>query len=344
MSLFSSLVGTEKDLRRRVTEARTLLGQSGRTATYSGGFTAIHERKGWSWSGGAWLVAKAVSADLDLDAAYDSLDLRLRLVGTRKDDSTTEAEMAAISRLLSDLGFVSGGQIKDLPVPAKVPTRLSFNLELGAKALSEVLAGLDSATRADLNASEEWDLDFLNAASRWFDSRLVDTSLKSNGGVLAGPVLSRVVASPEYRDVWRLGTDFNLSVDGVPIDSGRYPEIKDVGRARGVGVRRLKTAHGVFLEARKSRLPSDLFRLSTRVARAAGAVTPHFWANPTFLTWLVLARLTRRRPQLLSDIQGVATFRWQDAAEEWREPALFKLDLGVPKHSFGGNSIFPVDK
>ena len=76
-------------------------------------------------------------------------------------------------------------------------------------------------------------------------------------------------------------------------------------------------------------------------ASAGRRLSPSGWANPMFVPWLVVARLTRTAPATLAGIRGVANLRWHDG-DAWVGPRTIRLEHGVPVHPLG-RDLFPVE-
>jgi hypothetical protein len=364
-SFFCSLFGTTSNTRQRLTESAIDVRQVGNTitrqASYSGVFTrsttAVIRKSGHAstaqFAAGAGWAASAQGAGVDLAAPYSHLDQRLRLTITRDDDATTVEELAGIGQLLTDLGFDLS--LPPVPQAANHATRLAISLELSGPAVQGFLG--NGTYGAD------WDLDFLNAARRWFDDALCPELDASD--VPRGTVLAWLMREPSFRTGWTMSQpDFERAFtnhefpvhlpDGTtvgvrlvfamapaPASWSPYNMVRDAIVRRGESQPPMRAAAQASSSA-----PTDhpgLSRLAERFARAGDAVSPSFWDSPVFALWLVLARVARTAPESLSTATGFASLRFKDdSAGAWSAPQRWVVDPGRLPRRTPGSGVFPI--
>lgn len=376
-SFFSTLLGGAKNVRQR--RISTALAVDGRTldreATYAGSFLRSAEitleksgRKSTSTfaSSIGWIATvRGRGPRLTDPFEAGSAEHRLRLTISREDDATLPEELAALRRLLDDLGFTGG-------TPAGLAenraTRFALAIELDGAALTGFLG--DGSFGAD------WDLDWRNAARRWYDEALVPDTAREfdlpdlkRGSVLAGLVATedfrgswtRSVAELEGSDGWRRPIAVVLP-EGGPIQVtlvrgtvgpgvtwGNFNTVRDLVVRRKSSQRHFQAAGRALAPLAQTTptaealTPRAFEGFAESFAKAGEALSPGFWKSPAFALWLALSRVARSAPASLATARGIASLRHFDEAErEWSAPQTFTLDPGRLPRRGTGVGVFPL--
>ena len=381
VTLLSSLTGRTTRKSERIQETEVRIDGKKRTARYAAGFVRSLERSAGQTStqAAAWWVASATGRGVNPTKPYDEISDQLQVKLLRVDGKTEPHELRRLDDLLLTFGFGAanrrpietavmerlakeatedGGHLPSgTPLPSQLDARFSVELRLPQDAVDELLIVNDEA---------DWDIDYLNAAHRWYEEPLIERSLSQRPDVRKGDVLAAILRSGPFRKQWTnsllqfsasLGDWSHIQVNlphkhlsvvlaqrvGPRSRWMLKPDFVSLGelvRKRGRGLRRMleaETAHRDAVTQASPALLEVAVRKIARALRASAAVSQ--WPNPAFLPWLALARASDK-PEVLAEAAGVASFRWRfDESEKYRVH-VWSLENGIADLKEGG--VFPI--
>lgn len=339
---FGKLIENQQGINRRIEESWVRITEKGRRVrregTYTGGFSRTDVWNKTTNASAVWLEVWDSGGGLDLEAAYDDAFARsLRITYSREDLETAQQELEVIAARLEDLGF---GDADLGQVPPDAQTRFTLDVRLPEEALVDFCR--------DLKQEALWNRDFLVAAHRWFQEKLVgkraaDSPASAHGH---GEVLDAFITQAAlFRARWTasvqefareargkvftviLPGNRRVSIHPPLVASGPLPSppfrapyspVRELigKRSRGLGAMRKLAAS--LRRARDERTPARYEELTTTFSDAFKAASVHSsqWPTPTFGSWLILTRLSRLSPGVLRLATGLAMLRWKDAASE----------------------------
>jgi hypothetical protein len=331
----AGLSSLQKETSTRFVESVVETTDSGRTASYSGGFTQAVALGTGTSSCSVSAVANASDASRNPDAPYANVARQLNLTFSRNDTATSAATLRALQTLLEDLGFfiTAGQNVSDAPAGAE--TAFTIDIVLDEGAFQQFAAD---------NAAAGWNGDFRNTAYRVFNDALID------GGEYAAILGSDVFASTwtdtsttEFRQDSRAG---DLAYKNRPLkildDNLRFqPEfipIQMVIARRPAGFAELGSLRGAL------GTPNDLGALARAAASFFSKAALPECQNPMFAFWFVVARLCRVSGAAMASAKGLATLRYrQSPTDAFSAPMQWSLTggTGVPAALIKSRRLFP---
>lgn len=335
----------------RFAETSIQIADSGRTVSYSGGFTQSVTSGNTTSQCSVWVAAEASDGSKDPAAPFAGVTREMRLTFSRNDAKTTAEEIDALQNLLVDLGFFATGGQSLTGTPADVDSAFAIDITLDDAALK---------TFAQDDGQANWNNDFRNAGYRLLRDHMVTDQLVAVGAE-TGQVLAEVVKTDLFTDTWTdtSTTKFRqdpraemLSINGKPLkildDNLKFIqpyltiETLITGRHRGFEVLdalRDAVAHtGPWTTA-------DLNTLAGAGENLIGNTQLPEWDNPMFAFWFVVARLCRLGSgNSLATAKGLATFRFrQKSTDTYSDPMQWSLtaNVGVSAAIIQGRKLFP---
>lgn len=333
----------------RFEESTIRVSDSGRTATFSGGFVQAITTNDTSSECGLWVETDAMDVSKDLDLPFATVSRAMRLTFSRTDKNTTAEELGALQTLLVDLGFfVTAGQsLTD--TPAGTQTTFTMDVTLDEPAI---------AAFAKDDGEENWNKDYRNAAYRLLRDDMITDKIASLGQP-TGEVLAGVVKTDLFAETWTDSSTSrfrNVLVDkSFKVGSKALVMVDDQNRfippyiPIQMLITRRPTGYGHLaglrerLTASADRKRSSLTRLSGASAATFASTTLPEWDNPMFNFWFVVARLCRLGSDVLKSAQGLATMRFTTSSGTTSNPMQWTLtkDVGVPASQIKSRQLFP---
>lgn len=347
---------SRKGMVRRIEESRLRIrpvaGQNDtyeRLGHYSAGFVRREENDSGSNETAIWLENTPHGPGLDPAAPFDGApDSTLRLVYNRQDTKATAKELADMAKLLARLGFEEHGSVRQ-QVRDGWTTQLTVELRFIDP---EGQGGAAFRALVGDGGEEAWNTSFLAAAKAWFDNRLDDKGTRS--GLSYGDIFGQLIRTPVFRDNWTGGA-FSLAQaaarQSVFVEVGNDSEPISWTDFGGDPNMQLGVLYGSLLPKRRrglaamGRLSTTLGNLETHHdpahyrqlnrdfvdAGLRSAVYGANWPSSLFVLWLALARLGRKRPDLLATAHGLALLRTRvDNEDDWHDPLRLTLENGIP--------------
>jgi hypothetical protein len=335
----------------RFTETSMQIGDSGRTASYSGGFTQSVTSGNTTSQCSVWIAAEASDGSLDPAAPFAAVTREMRLTFSRNDTKTSAEELQALQKLLVDLGFFATGGEPVTDAAAGVDSAFTIDITLDDAALQAF---------AQDDGEANWNDDFRNAGYRLLGDHMVTDQL-TGVGEETGQVLAAVVKTDLFNDTWTdtSTTKFRqdprvemLSINDKPLnvldDQLRFVppyltiQMLITRRPRGFAVLdelRNAVAHtGAWT-------PGDLSALAGAGENLFGNTQLPEWDNPMFAFWFVVARLCRLgNGNSLATAKGLATFRFRaQPTDAYSAPMQQSLtaNVGVPAAQIKARQLFP---
>lgn len=332
----------------RFDESVVHISDSGRSATFSGGFTQAVSTSDTTSQCGVWVEADATDDQRDLSLPFDTVDRSLRLTFSRTQTKTAAAQLNALQTLLIDLGFFVTAAQSLTDAPANADTTFALDIRLDEAALTAF---------AQDDGETNWNKDYRNAAYRLLRDDLITDRIaslnESTGEVLAGVVKTDLFAqtwtdssTTAFRSVL-VNKSFSLGGKHLVVldDDNRfvppYVPIQTLITRRPKGYGALKGLRDA-LAASADRKPHSLTRLATAAAATFANTTLPEWDNPMFAFWFVVARLCRLN--VLKTAVGLATLRYRTSSTaQLSDPMQWTLtkDVGVPVTQIKARQLFP---
>jgi len=334
----------------RFEESVIHISDSGRTATFSGGFTQAVATSDSTSECGVWVEADATDSQRDPNLPFATVAREMRLTFSRTDKKTAAEELAALQTLLIDLGFfVTAGQsLTDTPAGAETTFAVDISLDEAAV-----------ATFAQDDGEDNWNKDYRNAAYRLLRDDMITEKIASLGQP-TGEVLAGVVKTDQFAATWTDSstTEFrNVLVNKTFLLGGKplfmvneqnqfippYVPIQMLITRRPKGYDQLGSLRA-GLTASADRQRGGLSQLAAAAAATFASTTLPEWDNPMFNFWFVVARLCRLGTGVLESAKGLATIRWRTSSTAaMSDPIQWTLtkDVGVPAAQIKSRQLFP---
>ena len=331
---FAGLSSMQKETSTRFIESVVQTAASGRTATYSGGFTQAVTIGKASSSCSVSAVANASDPSVDPDAPYASVARELHLSFSRNDTATSAATLQALQTLLEDLGFFVTAGASATDTPAGSETAFTIDIVLDENALRQFAADA---------AAAGWNNDFRNAAYRNFNDATID------GGAFAAVVSTGVFAetwtdtsTTAFRTDPRVGNmvyknqQLQIVDDNLNFEPEFIPIQMTIARRPG--------GFGELGSLRSALGSTDLRALANAGAAIFSKAALPECDNPMFAFWFVVARLCRVSGAAMASAKGLATLRYrQSSTDAFSAPLQWSLTpgSGVPCDQIKARRLFP---
>ena len=345
-----NLSNLQKVTGSRFEEAVIHISDSGRTATFSGGFTQAVATNDSTSECGVWIEADATDSQRDPNLPFATVSREMRLTFSRTDKKTAAEELTALQTLLTDLGFfVTAGQsLTD--TPAGTETTFTVDISLDEAAV---------AAFANDDGEDNWNNDYRNAAYRLLRDDMITEKIASLGQP-TGEVLAGVVKTDQFAATWTdssttkfrnvlvnksfmLGGKHLLMVNEQNQFIPPYVPIQMLITRRPKGYDQLRSLRA-GLDASADRERGGLSQLASAAAATFASTTLPEWDNPMFNFWFVVARLCRLGSDILKNAKGLATIRWRTSpSDPLSDPVQWMLtkDVGVPAAQIKSRQLFP---
>lgn len=334
----------------RTQESTVHVTDSGRAATFSGGFVQAVNAGAATSQCGAWISIDATAPALNVAQPYASATPSMRLIFSRHDPSTSAEELRALETLLEDLGFLETAAAS---LSAPVGAETTFTLDLG---LDEAAMKLFATN----DGEENWNEDYRNAAYRLIRDRMVTDRLASVGAPL-GEVIASIIATDDFGATWTdtsttrfigvartksfaVGGKALKIVDGSVIVPPYLP-IRTIISRRPRGLKALASLRAALDTSAMSQRNLETITGAAAATFASTAIPE--WNNPMFNFWLVVARLVRQAASgndVLKNATGLATFRFRTApTAALSAPMQWTLtnEVGVSVSAIRARGLFP---
>jgi hypothetical protein len=333
LSLFG-LQSMQKVTSQRFVESTVQISDSGRTASYSGGFTQSVTVDTTSSDCSVSVVANASDASHDPNAPFAGAARELHLTFSRNDTATSAGALQGLQTLLEDLGFFVTAAESATDTPAGAETAFTIEIVLDDAALAQF---------ATDDGEANWNDDFHNAAYRLF-----------NDAMVPGQEYVTVVRTDVFAETWTDTSTTKFRQDpranGIPYN-GRTLRILDdslqftpefipiemlITRRPG-GFGKLDPLHDALAG-------SDLASLAKAGAAIFAKTILPEWNNPMFSFWFAIARLCRLGGAAMKSAKGLATLRSrQSSTDAFSAPIQWSLTtgVGVPAAQIRTRALFP---
>lgn len=307
-----------------------------RTGTYAAAYQRGDQTGPHDAEGGVWLVSKLRSRDLHPDAPFDEVRERFaRLTFSWESEHVEQAQIGALSKLLSDLGFQPASPdvttLREMLEPGE-HVRCAFEIRFDAPAVERLLAG---SWNGDVSAERRWSRAFLNAAHRWLSEGTVQRGRIANSPWSLGHTVARVIGSDAFRRSWHSVGGFFSDLGGetlrisrpdgpdAVIEIGRQTEWAPItGLLYSILLKRQRgwKAFGALRRAYAGAVadpsPAAHEALCETFADTWKRASLHTlrWPSSLGAVWLWLAAVQALEPELLAAARGVALVRRRKAA------------------------------
>jgi hypothetical protein len=350
-SLLLSFVGLSKVTATTFSESVVRVSNSGRQATFSGGFTQAVDI-GPSGECSTWIATDASDGQLSLDPPYQNLSRSLHLTFAHHSKSSDEDQRKALQKLVSQLGFIPSTGAPGVSAANGTETLFAMNVVLGGAAVDAFVSDLDE---------KDWNRDYLNAARRFLDDSLFqENRFLASIGISASEAEAAVVSTPLWSATW-LDTSTQkfvsdpdtkmLPILGKPANiltanNNFQPAFSELGQLiirRRDGLEVLDDLKAAAA-ASSSGKPADLRALATKASRFFASTGLDLSQKPLFNFWFVIARLFRLAPAALQGANGIATFRVRPSASaDLLPPTQWTLTpaQGVNPTTIAAQHLFP---
>lgn len=349
----SSFNDFRKDTQIRVAERQLVVGPKGRQGRWSGGAIRSQEVLKAQNQIALWLDVEdgdrqpaagerpslSLRAPFSREAGQVGLRVRYTLEELELRQDSRRNELKAVVQLLDRLGF----QVDpELVVPDKAHARLALGFDFDPAGLNTLLTGLDD--------DGTWTRDYQAAGNRWLLDEVM-AAPNAAFGISQGKVIAAFMKTQEFKDHWLRGArELALSLGNGrrPIKIGSQTKTVDIiavsatqkyssefeplavfvdGRVKSRTAQ--KPIASALGSAGTARTDADYTRLIETFAKSERhlIVSDNNWPSTLFPLYLLIVRLRRLDPDLLSKVRGFASFRFREA-KIWSAPRRFKL-LGL---------------
>src|SRR3954452_24320640 len=350
-STFLSFVGLSKVTATQFDESIIRTDNTGREATFSGGFTQVGNFDA-TGECRTWIAAEASDGQISdtLSFAPPAVSRSLNLTFAHHGVNSTAAQRSAIEKLLEQLGFMNAAGASAPNAATATETIFAINISLGDDAVRTLVSNSDEDT---------WNRDYRNSAVRLLSDALFDRRTLFNNGPRVADAEAGVIGTDLWTNTWTdtsqqkfvtnpLTAMLAINGKGLHVVAGNtiippYLELKQLIIQRPNGLRKLPA----LKQAVENPAIGSIASLQTLASEASAffaATSLDIAENPMFLIWFVVARLCRLGPGTLTSAKGAASFRVRPQPDApFDDPQQWSLTqaVGIPITKFATDHVFP---
>ncbi|HEY4642371.1 MAG TPA: hypothetical protein VII75_13580 [Thermoanaerobaculia bacterium] len=350
-STFLSFVGLSKVTATQFDESIIRTDNTGREATFSGGFTQVGNFDA-TGECRTWIAAEASDGQISdtLSFAPPAVSRSLNLTFAHHGVNSTAAQRSAIEKLLEQLGFMNAAGASAPNAATGTETIFAINISLGDDAVRTLVSNSDEDT---------WNRDYRNSAVRLLSDALFDRRTLFNNGPRVADAEAGVIGTDLWTNTWTdtsqqkfvtnpLTAMLAINGKGLHVVAGNtiippYLELKQLIIQRPNGLRKLPA----LKQAVENPAIGSIASLQTLASEASAffaATSLDIAENPMFLIWFVVARLCRLGPGTLTSAKGAASFRVRPQPDApFDDPQQWSLTqaVGIPITKFATDHVFP---